>query len=745
MAGFRMVVTAALAGLVPLSWAQQFTNTTMFTTYAGLSPACQEALATNVTCSPTLGVVSESNEVMTLDEVAVVCVDGCYASLESARTVIAAACKLDTDVIVTGDVAYPATFIMDNYLFTYQVSCRTDRLLDGRVLRSADRVMVQPTLNTDQQCSDCWLGGLALQPCNTLGYEDSLATNFASFISSCNATVYSYTTPTPYAINATATATPTAVTTTAAPDCTGAYTVQATDDCNSVAQALKVSTYSLLHSNGLDLYCQNFAAAVNSSLCIPPQCSTYVWQLTDDCNSVVSGLSGVTVPQFLSWNPNFNSLCQNAVNYVGYAVCIGPPGGYLNHTTDMTRNSTSPTNITTAAAVPMNAVNGTNTNCGAWYTVVEGDTCSRVSVANEISLMDFYFLNPEINNGCTNLILGEAYCVAAVGSITTYISYPVTTPLFTVTSATFASVDTSIPTTTNDLGYIYVPTYLPTAPDTLTDCVAYRDYSNTTLSNSCIYKVSITSGYLAQLKLTKKTATTDSDSTSLCLGINATESTTVSNCNCFNQVYGYMSDDYTCADLEEDVNMTEAQLLAWNPWLAGDCDTEIYANLNTSDTRAVCIGVDTSATATTSTTVAAPTPSDTIAGCQEFYTVVSGDDCSTIETKFAVTLAELYPWNPSIGSTCTNLWLEEAYCVKGPATATTTIATTTTTTSVVPTQTGIVSNCDKYHTIVAGDSCANIESLYSITFAELYEWNPAIGSNCESLWVGYAVCVGVSS
>lgn len=92
-----------------------------------------------------------------------------------------------------------------------------------------------------------------------------------------------------------------------------------------------------------------------------------------------------------------------------------------------------------------------------------------------------------------------------------------------------------------------------------------------------------------------------------------------------------------------------------------------------------------------------------------------------------------------VGPTCTNLWLGYAYCVKGPAT------TTTTTTSVGPTQTGIAANCDKYHTVVDGDSCAAIEGEYGITFAQLYEWNPAIGSDCEILDIGYAVCVGVSS
>lgn len=61
MAGLRMLVSVLLTSLwaPSLSWAQQFPNTTMFTAYAGLSAECQEALATNVTCSTTLGIISQ--------------------------------------------------------------------------------------------------------------------------------------------------------------------------------------------------------------------------------------------------------------------------------------------------------------------------------------------------------------------------------------------------------------------------------------------------------------------------------------------------------------------------------------------------------------------------------------------------------------------------------------------------------------------------------------------------------------
>ena len=161
-----------------------------------------------------------------------------------------------------------------------------------------------------------------MQLSNPLGYDADLASDFVVLVSSCSATgSYITTSPTQYALNSSVSATA-AATLTPLATCTDSYIVQSTDDCNSVGLSLKVSTYNLLYTNGLDLYCQNFAAAVNSTLCIPPQCNTYIWQASDTYNSVARSITGVTVPQFLLWNPNFNSLCQNSLNYVGYVVCV---------------------------------------------------------------------------------------------------------------------------------------------------------------------------------------------------------------------------------------------------------------------------------------------------------------------------------------------------------------------------------------------------------------------------------------
>ena len=183
----------------------------------------------------------------------------------------------------------------------------------------------QGYLNIKQSCSDCWLGVHQLQLSNPLGYDPDLASNFASLTSACNATKYSYTTPTAYALNASATTIPATAfaTATPPPTCPGkSFAVQHTDTCTSVSQRLNVSTFSLLYENHLDLYCRNFHVSVGRELCSPATCETYTWQATDTCASVAAAYPPTTVPQFLAWNPNFNSRCHNGASFIGYQVCV---------------------------------------------------------------------------------------------------------------------------------------------------------------------------------------------------------------------------------------------------------------------------------------------------------------------------------------------------------------------------------------------------------------------------------------
>ena len=158
---------------------------------------------------------------------------------------------------------------------------------------------------------------------------------------------------------------------------------------------------------------------------------------------------------------------------------------------------------------------------------------------------------------------------------------------------------------------------------------------------------------------------------------------------------------YLCADLEDDYSITSTQLSTWNTWLASNCNTNLYAGMAADDVRPVCIGVNASAPVGTATMP----PSKT----------------SSTATKASSSAS------------------------RGP------------------TARGEVTGCLQYHTVQSGDTCTNVETIYSISFTELYQWNPssafsiprcstliathiantkpAVGSSCQSLWLGYAYCV----
>ena len=163
-----------------------------------------------------------------------------------------------------------------------------------------------------------------------------------------------------------------------------------------------------------------------------------------------------------------------------------PPGGYTNSKTNSTVTQT--TVATVAAPAPTNAMDGSNRNCGDWYTVVAGDTCGLVSVANYISLSDFLFLNPEINKDCSNLDLGIAYCVEPVGNLATYSGYTTAAgPTITISSATFSTVNTAIPTATSGGGYTATSSLLPKGSGTIDGCKTYRNYDAINNLNECSY------------------------------------------------------------------------------------------------------------------------------------------------------------------------------------------------------------------------------------------------------------------
>lgn len=121
--------------------------------------------------------------------------------------------------------------------------------------------------------------------------------------------------------------------------------------------------------------------------------------------------------------------------------------------------------------------------------------------------------------------------------------------------------------------------------------------------------------------------------------------------------------------------------------------------------------------------------SDIAAKCDSFYKVISGDSCYAVASIYGITLANLYSWNPAVGSSCAYLDVGDYVCVGVTAAPPT------------PTEPGAISTCTAWHYVVSGDGCYSISEEYSITTDEFYAWNSGVGDTCADLYLNYYVCV----
>tara|TARA_R110002003_G_scaffold269_7_gene17997 strand:- start:374 stop:811 length:438 start_codon:yes stop_codon:yes gene_type:complete len=61
----------------------------------------------------------------------------------------------------------------------------------------------------------------------------------------------------------------------------------------------------------------------------------------------------------------------------------------------------------------------------------------------------------------------------------------------------------------------------------------------------------------------------------------------------------------------------------------------------------------------------------------------------------------------------------------------------------MPTQLGMVTNCNEFHWIAKGVVGSQAISYQKFTLADLVKWNPTVKDNCSGMWAEVNVCVGV--
>ncbi|SPJ78829.1 uncharacterized protein FTOL_07220 [Fusarium torulosum] len=219
----------------------------------------------------------------------------------------------------------------------------------------------------------------------------------------------------------------------------------------------------------------------------------------------------------------------------------------------------------------------------------------------------------------------------------------------------------------------------------------------------------------------------------------------VDNCNKFH----FVESGESCAAIASKYSITGAQFLKWNPsveagytglWANAYACVSVIGHTPSPSTKATTTK-DTTTKAAASSTI--PVQAGNDKNCNKFHQVKSTTTCTSIDKYYSLPFATFFKWNPSVGKNCESLLVGYNVCVgitgwkPTPTTGNNSIVTPS------PIQTGMISSCNKFHPIATKTTCASLKSYYNLDMADFFKWNPAVGTACTNLWVGYNVCVGV--
>lgn len=140
-----------------------------------------------------------------------------------------------------------------------------------------------------------------------------------------------------------------------------------------------------------------------------------------------------------------------------------------------------------------------------------------------------------------------------------------------------------------------------------------------------------------------------------------------------------------------------------------------------------------------------PSPSqpNIVDDCDAFYLVQPDEGCDAIASKHGITVDQFTQWNRGVGNTCSGLWANAYACVSVIGHTPTPTSPGNGISTPSPAQPSMVSNCDAFYFVKAGDSCDSIASKHGITPAQFKDWNRGAGSSCTGLWADAYACVSV--
>ncbi|KAJ5727416.1 hypothetical protein N7493_005236 [Penicillium malachiteum] len=506
----------------------------------------------------------------------------------------------------------------------------------------------------------------------------------------------------------------------------GYISVSALDDVCATSCTSSLSSFQADVDDACGNTTYNFPG--NFSQTVQTIIEPLVWALDTAC--ITSG-SVYCLPDVVTGNVSDCSPCM----YKYEAAMLDSPYGQVRYSSDTYSSLLSScgevvfsypfTDIAPATVLPSVAASATvsaiaTATCSSYYTVESGDTCQSIATNNSISTANFIMDNNLSTVNCS-VQVGQQVCLGAECALYEVQENDTCTSI--LQNKTFYQVQLTSwnPTLWTDCdnldgmvgeyicisAWVIPSTAFTTLPSQPTSLPAFN-------TSDIVWPVTT---------LTPPNQNMTWDETYVDLYVNLTQYCPITEDETSNGWTIYDLPE-NCTDLlEEYCNPDANATMPVSTVLPATCSPAYWIS---SDS----VTSGTTATGTSTSVSRAPEQTGVAANCDAYYVVKSNDTCAGIVAEFGnFTLAEFYSWNPAVGSSCAYLDVGGAVC----------IATTSTISGTVEPSTD--PSCTKYHEVVEGDSCVGIEEEYNITAAEFLAWNPTVGATCESLWLGYLVCV----
>ncbi|KAK0546720.1 hypothetical protein OC846_005150 [Tilletia horrida] len=705
------------------------TGSSLPTGSAAPSTACAKALTANVTgCANTVAYfgVSPFNNATTLTTV---CTSTCTSALASYRAQVASACA-GYRFPGGNNVTIQATLFADVTILNYNLQCLKDP-------NTKAFCAIQDQNPPAATCSVCQLAELNTTLSSPVGYNVNLATLlYKQLAGPCSGSTYAkYNVSNPPGAtssggsNSSGSATSVSLGPSQLCKVTGRnVTFSSTTSCASIATTYNISYFDVLNSNQ-NLSSSNCQANAGQTLCLLQSCSaTYVIRANDTCDTISGNITTNPAPnvqQLISFNPELGTSCEQAQNLSQWWLANDDECVKLSSQLDSDSSS--------SCAFSRRAEH----NEELWAILPSDIRCYNVTLANKISLDDFYTLNPMLNTtNCNNLYLGYYYCVAAYPPLG---GSPVVSVYGNLTTNS-SSLITGNATLSPYTGPVVTPDYAPLS----TGLAAPSNVANGTIRIYCMYyavpgakSTCATLGYsfnatatdIARWNPKTNCTTTLSTSISLCVAgppVNFTIPAVKPPSNVAaeaNQTacaaYYTVTKNDTCATIPVQWGLSQALFGQLNPGLNSQCTNFYLGEAYCVQPASSWVPPKTSSGGSGSGTPSNLAPGTPSANCTKYYTVQSNDNCGTICSAFKITQAMFNKYNPEINSGCTNLQGGLAYCVASTNNAT----------------------CTKTYQVVTNDNCGTIDQKYYLTLAQLRGLNPSINTDCTNIYVGEVLCV----